>query len=121
MSESSEISQREYFERVIREVEKRVEDRFAAQALALKLQADLNDARIGTLSSGQAALVSDRDRYMLREVSEGQWTDLNRWRDQITQVVSSISGRDKGISVAWAAAVAVVGILFTAAMFFRHG
>lgn len=63
----SPITDREHFERILEEREKRFEQRFVDQAIALQLQAGKDQQHFEALNHEQARLLADRERYLPRE------------------------------------------------------
>jgi len=117
-----EVSEREYFERVLNEIEKRFDDRlagqalrfeerFTAQALALQLQAGANDIRVAALNVEQARLSADRERFLPRELWDTKLGEIEKWREGVNAQTVAISSRRGGVNSVWAIGAIAISAL----------
>lgn len=113
------ITEREYFERWLKDLECRINLRLEATEKALTIQTDETHRRLDMLNGEQARLGADRERYLQKEVYETWRGGVDRWRDEVNRTLAGYTGRDRGVSLVWAAMLAVVGLSISIAIYLK--
>ena len=94
-------------------------EREAAAKEALEIQTDEVHRRLNDLNGEQSRLSADRERYLQKEVHEPWKAGIDHWREQVNVFIAGNSGRDKGLSLAWVVAVALIGMALSMAIYLK--
>lgn len=88
-----------------------MEERSDAYNRALLLQAEEYERRLSELNH-EARRMAERDRLFIpRETFEVFEADLRNWRYTVNQALATVSGRDKGLALAWSFGLGGVALL----------
>lgn len=106
----SEVSLREYLEKQVCDLDKRLDERFCARDKARALQASEYERRLSDLNHEQARLAADRERFMPREIADTRQRDYELWKAIIDKTIATAQGRATVTTV-------VMSALISAAIF----
>jgi hypothetical protein len=88
----TDVPLREHLEHKIDSLREHIDLRFDAAADALRLQAEKNERHFESLNHEQARLLSDRERYLQKEVHEPWKKDVEKSIESINKVLATTAG-----------------------------
>lgn len=92
----------------IRAEERLTAAQFQALDRARAIEMEEMRRRLDALNGEQARLLLDRERYLPRELYDAGAQELRIWRENVTTQMAAMRGRDTGVGMAWAVAVALI-------------
>jgi len=89
---SEAVTLREHLDQRFDDLEKRLEDRWAAERRALGLAERNIEGRLEKLNELRQQVATDRSEYMNREVAEGRLSRMEAWQSKATGALVVIAG-----------------------------
>ena len=115
------IPLKEHFESLLREMEKRYEQRFDAQEKAVLKAEVATEKRLEGVNEFRKTLSDQQSTFVSKEVSDARFKSLENLVAVLTAQQQQNSGRGAGRNDVWLVIVAIASpVIAIAAIFFKH-